>query len=439
MRISHFLLLNKIKVIMRKNIKSIVLKVASRCNLNCTYCYMYNLGDTTYLQQPKFFSTRLQDQLLKRIKEHVIENNLKYFIIVFHGGEPLLYSKKKYYRFKEKAADVFKNLKDFKLFLYLQTNGVLIDDEWCKVFKELDINVGISIDGTKKVHDMFRIDHKGKGSYDDVVKGIAVYKKHFPTIGVISVININENPKDTYHNYKKIGITGCNLLFPDNNYDSPPIMWGIKSMDEYNLEISKWLIELYEVWKNDDPDTRLSIRLFETLIRLILGDETSGNELYGVQDNGVIVIETNGDIETVDTLKSCGNGFTKGHHNIENNSFTEVLETPLVDLYYKSHKRLCDKCNSCPILDVCGGGYITHRYSSFNGFNNPSIYCEDYINLITYVQNDLFKKFSQEDLEDIGVELLDINTINDIINTGIISFDSGATENDKLFLESFKK
>jgi len=400
---------------------------------------MYNLGDKTYLQQPKFFSDKLQDQLLKRIKEHVVENELKYFIVVFHGGEPLLYPKEKYRRFKEKADQVFKNLKDFKLIFYLQTNGVLIDDEWCEIFKELDINVGISLDGTKKAHDMFRVDHKGKGSYDDVVQGIEVYKNHFPILAAISVININEDPKDLYDNYKKIGIDGFNLLFPDNNYDSPPIMWGINSMDDYNLEISKWLIDLYDIWKNDDPDTRLSIRLFETLIRLILGNESSGNELYGIQDNGVIVVETNGDIETVDTLKSCGNGFTKGSHNIVNNSLSEVLETPLVDLYYKSHKRLCEKCNSCPVLDVCGGGYITHRYSSLNGFNNPSIYCEDYMNLIAHVQNDLFSEFSQEDIKDIGIELLDVKKINEAINSNMHSFNYAEAFDDKIFLESFKK
>ena len=70
--------------------QALVVKVASRCNLNCTYCYMYNMGDDSYKLQPKFMSDLVVESIFLRIKNHSIINNLERFLIVFHGGEPLL-------------------------------------------------------------------------------------------------------------------------------------------------------------------------------------------------------------------------------------------------------------------------------------------------------------------------------------------------------------
>jgi uncharacterized protein len=68
----------------------LVVKVASRCNLNCTYCYMYNMGDDSYKSQPKFMTQTIVEAMLLRVKNHCIDNDLKEFLIIFHGGEPLL-------------------------------------------------------------------------------------------------------------------------------------------------------------------------------------------------------------------------------------------------------------------------------------------------------------------------------------------------------------
>lgn len=76
-------------------------------------------------------------------------------------------------------------------------------------------------------------------------------------------------------------------------------------------------------------------------------------------------------------------------------------------MYYHSHHKLCATCQSCPIESVCGGGYLPHRYSETNGFNNPSIYCRDIMKIITHMQNHIFSHFPEEDLADMNIHLLE--------------------------------
>src|SRR5690349_18876814 len=83
--------------------KLLVLKVASRCNLNCTYCYMYNLGDTTYMKQPKVMSDDVVDNLIARVKKHCHMHGIDVFDFNFHGGEPLLAGPAFFEKFVNKA------------------------------------------------------------------------------------------------------------------------------------------------------------------------------------------------------------------------------------------------------------------------------------------------------------------------------------------------
>lgn len=151
-------------------VTSVVVKVASRCNLNCSYCYMYNLGDHTYRNQPKVMGLDVVDSLLHRIKDHCVQNNLERFEIILHGGEPLLAGKDFFQYFKCKTQEILGEVTT--PVLGIQTNATLLDEEWCKLLYKLGYAIGVSLDGPKSVNDQFRVDHAGKGSYDNIVKGL---------------------------------------------------------------------------------------------------------------------------------------------------------------------------------------------------------------------------------------------------------------------------
>lgn len=407
---------------------TIIIKIASRCNINCTYCYMYNLGDSSYALQPKFISEKTIDSIYKEVKRHCKKNEITKFTFIFHGGEPLLMKKKEF----KKMINIFNSLKleNIDVVFALQTNGILIDKEWCEIFDEFNIGVGISLDGKKEINDLNRVDKKGNGSYDDVIKGISVLKKYFDKeFGLLSVVNIDADPVESYQHLKNCGAATVDFLLLDANFDNA----DTEIID--NNKNADWFIKVFDEWYNEPEETRIQYRFFEVIIHKILGGLYSIDNM-GYGDNTVLVIETNGEIEAVDVLKICGESFTKTNININTNSFDEVFNNVLAEIYYNSGKYLAKKCLACPINEICGGGYLPHRYSSLNGFNNPSVYCNDLLKLITHIQNRIVDSLPEKIKIETGIEKLSYENALEIINITLTSI----KEPDYIEkLESFSK
>jgi uncharacterized protein len=112
-----------------------------------------------------------------------------------------------------------------------------------------------------------------------------------------------------------------------------------------------------------------------------------GNDALGGGLNDTLVTETDGGMEPIDVLKICGPGFTKLGLNIERDAIRDACSAELMQLYQQGASGLCDRCQACPIVAVCGGGYLPHRYSSISGFANSSVYCRDLMKLITHIRN----------------------------------------------------
>lgn len=371
----------------------LVMKVASRCNINCTYCYMYS-NDKSYLKQPKFMSQETVVQLLQRVKEHCIRHSLKRFFFVFHGGEPLLASKEFYINFVETARVMLNGI--VKMYFSLQTNALLLDDEWCELFVKYRIRVGISMDGPQEIHDLHRIDHAGNGTFSRVLKGLEVLKRSelHQYSKLLCVMNVDTDPDALYDFFKSTGMKTIDLLFPDVNYEQP----AAADFEKMETRYADWLIRIFDRWVNDSrSDAPLQIRRFNHAVSLLLGKSTMADEM-GLEHNSVLVIETDGGIEAIDTMKICGDGFTKANLNVRANTIDEALDSQLAKLYYTSHTNLCSKCDACHVKEVCGGGNISHRYSKANNFDNPSIYCKDLEKLYLHIRETVVQMLSKYEL-----------------------------------------
>jgi uncharacterized protein len=397
-------------------IHTLVVKIASRCNLNCTYCYMYNKGDTTFLQQPKVISDETIDQLIKKILLHCETHKLEIFTIVLHGGEPLLAGMEKIKYFVEKAAQ-YSEGKNITIKFTIQTNGLLLTAGWCRFLSFYKIRLSISLDGVKEINDKFRVDHAGKGSYDKILKAVQIANLHYTLQppSILSVLDINNNPVKALDHIVAIGAKSVDFLLPASNYkDLPPKPTHglfVNSLTPYG----DWLSALYDHLKTIPPEKRPIIKLFHNLIAKIMGAEIL-SDIIGDDENHVLVIETNGDIEPIDMLKICGNGFTKGNINISSHTLDDAFSLKLAALYYNSHNILCEKCRACPILELCGSGFIVHRYAEANEFNNPTVYCKDYIKFITHIQTDIINSLPDEFKENDIVQTISFEEVLEDLN-----------------------
>lgn len=388
---------------------------------------MYNMGDDTYLKQPKFMSRDTIRFLAAQLKKYCTDYGMRELYIGFHGGEPLLASVD-FYRFM--IGHLKEVMTDIKLFFIMQTNGTLLDDQWCAALKDLDVQVGISIDGPEDFHDIHRVYHNNKGSYHDVLKGVEK-RNEYGVGGIISVINIAIPPADLYDLYKSLKSPAINILLPDGHYQNLP--GGFEDFEDRSVTpYGDWLIALYELWKADKNE-RPNIAFFKNIISVLLGYD-KGDELIGKRKNGAICIETDGAIEVVDPLRICGNGFTKNKLNVRTHEITEIEKLPLFDVFYNSHDILSGPCEQCLLKNICGGGYLPHRYSQFNGFDNPSIYCKDLTKIITYIQNDIVNSLPEDLINEVELELVSAEDVHrSILNP--LNLESATSR----LLQSFKK
>jgi uncharacterized protein len=272
----------------------------------------------------------------------------------------------------------------------MQTNAVLMSKEHIAIFKKHNIRISVSLDGQKNIHDNNRIDLKGQGSWERVLNGIELLKSEAPDlfIGILSVIDITSDPIETFDFLASFDVD-IDFLLPLKTFDNPPFY-----PNSDKTSYGKWYYEIYKEWVNG-RNKHIDVRFIKNIITQLIG----GTAIYEVMTSspiGLLTISTDGNIEGVDCLKSTGQAMQVTNMNILNNSFTEALSHDIVKMRQSGITDLHNKCKSCKFLYGCAGGYFPNRYSKQNGFNNPSVYCEDLFWLLDSIQQDLTKRIENE-------------------------------------------
>ncbi len=366
-------------------VQSYILKVASRCNLNCSYCYVYNKGDFSYKDQPARMSARVVQATIDRVRRHCIRHDIKTVEFIFHGGEPLLAGREFFRDFVKTARDNL--MPEVQPSFNMQTNGALLDGEWLDLLADVEIGFGISLDGPKEIHDRNRVDHVGRGSFEQVSRAIDLALNHpraQPLFGgLLTVINLELDPAEAYRFYSRLGVPGVDFLMPDGHFGSLPL--GV-SLGGDSAPYGDWLIQVFDQWF-EEGNSSFHIRFFENIMDLLFGGLKTTDYIGGAQ-NSTVVVETDGGLEPLDVLKICGDRFTKVGYSVLTNEIDDVSGSALVRKYQAGQDGapLSDKCRRCRVVDVCGGGYLPHRYDPKTGFDNPSVYCRDLERLISHIR-----------------------------------------------------
>lgn len=344
---------------------ALVVKVAERCNLNCSYCYMYQF-EQSWRKRPKFLSEEQTELLIGRVAEY-LKDPSRSILIELHGGEPLLWGRIRMRAFFERCEAL---RTDGRLEIAIQTNGVLLDDEWLQLFSQFRVPWSISCDGPEAAHDKNRLFHSGKPSSGKVHDAIRLSVSHTESRklfgGVLTVADLGTPASEVLGFFRAMGVRSADLLLPDRTKENPA-----------EEEWSDWLQAALVYWMNlDDPE--FDVRVLHDFIVGAAGVRSS-LDYYGGDLSGLLVIETDGTIQLLDVLRICGEGADYMGLTLENDSLefavrraSELLPGP------------CAQCLSCPAFSACGGGYLPHRWDGLS-FDNPSAYCVPLLHLYDQV------------------------------------------------------
>ena len=235
--------------------------------------------------------------------------------------------------------------------------------------------------------------HNGKGSSTDVQKALELLKPSKIFSGILTVIDVNTNPIDTWRFLSEFEPPIIDFLLPHANWDNPPLSHAENNYVKYG----DWMLSIFNDWFNGYK-SHIRIRFFEEILYRLFGQKGSLESL-GTEEVGLITISTNGAYEQVDTMKSVYPGAQNIGLNVYNNDLDEVLLENGIKNRQTGKEGLCLKCQSCKIVNICGGGYYPHRFSKVLDFNNPSVYCEDLYKLITQIEETVILK-TKNDLSD---------------------------------------
>lgn len=358
--------------------RQFVLKVHSRCDLACDHCYVYELADQSWRGRPRIIASETVVKAAERIAEHVRRYSLPGVRVILHGGEPLLAGPS---RLAEIARELRRAITPVcALDLRMQTNGIRLDEELAEVLLAANVRVGISLDGDRAANDRHRRYADGRSSYDQVIRAVDLLRtdRYRPLYaGLLCTIDVRNDPVATYETLAALEPPAIDFLLPHATWDTPP-----PASSSEGTPYADWLAAVFDRWHGDR--TRVPVRTFESIIRTSRGG-SSLTEALGVEPSDLAVIETDGTIEQVDSIKVAYDGAPATGLDIFRNELEEAAAHPGIRARQQGISGLNATCRQCAVVESCGGGLYAHRYRTGGGFGNPSVYCRDLKKIITHV------------------------------------------------------
>lgn len=363
-------------MLQKVEVNTLVVKISSRCNLNCDYCYIYNGKDDSWRSMPKLMNEETIDVLIKRIEELYEVQETKPSI-VFHGGEPLLMDTKKLESFVSKIVKCIP-----EVLLSIQSNGTIYNKKLEELLVKYKKNLilSISVDGPKKWHDFYRKYINGKGSFDTIQENIQRFQKESLVKNILTVVNTDYDPKELLNFMKITNVPEYNIILRDADYLTPP------PSNRYTT--GEWLCKLFAEYSSGEFN--FDIKFIDDLTMQIYMLKNNINKPNTTYTLCTICIDTNGQIKQSDTFRINGEASDSLGEDvtIHNSSIYSVANGTKNKYYMQIINNMPDDCKNCRYISTCGGGYPSHRYDGIS-YNNPSIYCKDYLKLYEFIENKL--------------------------------------------------
>ena len=296
------------------------------CNLDCAYCFF--LDKEVFYPGSKF---RMSDDVLEAYIRQLIESHRSDSVnIAWQGGEPTLMGLDFYRRMMALAE---KYRRPGMRFLHtMQTNGTLLDDEWCAFLKEHDFLIGISIDGPRALHDVYRVDQGGQPTFDKVMRGLRLLQKHGVDFNVLTTVNrVNADyPLEVYRFLRdEVGTTWMQFIpvVERINADGLTLYQEGSAVSERSVlaeQFGRFLSTIFDEWVTNDVG-KVYVQTFEAALRNWLGMGASGMCVFNETCGTGLAIEHNGDLYSCDHFVEPN--FFLG--NIQQQHMIELVASPI--------------------------------------------------------------------------------------------------------------
>ncbi|MGW0790848.1 radical SAM/SPASM protein FxsBH, inactivated beta-hydroxylase extension form [Streptomyces sp. NPDC002911] len=359
--------------------REIVLKVHSRCDLACDHCYVYEHADQSWRSRPKTVSDHVISKTAQRLAEHAKTHALPSVTVILHGGEPLLAGPRRLRRVCEEFGSALSGVAD--LDLRIHTNGLQLSPRYLDLFDEFGVKVGISLDGDRAANDRHRRFADGRSSHPLVLKAVELLRQdrysHLD-LGLLCTVDIANDPHAVLDALVALDPPLIDFLLPHATFEAPP-----PRPDGSPTAYAEWLLAVFDRWQEEGSP--VPVRLFSSVLSTLSGGP-SLTESLGLAPTDLVVVETDGQLEQVDSLKSAYEGAAATGFDVFSHSFDDVAGHPGVRARQLGLAGVSETCHRCPVVRSCGGGLYTHRYRSVNDFDNPSVYCADLDALVRGIQ-----------------------------------------------------
>lgn len=342
--------------------------------MRCRYCFYHDETENRSVKSFGFMSEQTLEAIIQKSLSYATDS----CTFGFQGGEPML-----------AGLDFFKNLialqrkhntRNLKIFNALQTNGTLIDDDWASFLEENKFLVGISLDGDESLHNLYRKDAQGNGTFACVMQGIEALKRYNVEFNILTVVTAQtaKRIKDIYAFYMKHG-----LVYQQYIACLDPV-GEQRGKRKYSLTpelYTRFLKNLFDVWYQDRIEGRFVYnRYFENLAAILLGQHAESCDMNGVC-SVQYAIESDGSVYPCDfyMLDECCIG------NINTNSLQEIDQNRESIGFIQQSAILPEQCRSCPWLRLCRGGCRRNRIAENEYDSGVNYFCESYQEFFPYM------------------------------------------------------
>ena len=368
------------------------------CNLGCQYCFFLS-KENLYAGKSYLMTDEMLDNYLQQLMESSPGTQVD---VAWQGGEPMLRGLA-FYRRSVELANKYRKPHQ-RIQHTIQTNGTLIDDEWALFFKQNNYLVGLSVDGPREMHDAFRVNKKGEGSFDDVIRGWTILRKHGVETNILCTLHAAnaDHPLEVYRFFRDELKAQYIQFIPiveratAATIDSANKGWGgLRGTDrplykqEGNLvttrtvgseQFGRFLTGVFDEWVKRDVG-----KVFVTTFDVALGSWMGQHNLCIVAPTcgNALVLEHNGDVYSCDHFVEPRNKLG----NLEKTTLKTLVSSEKQRRFGRNkYDTLPKYCKECPVLFACYGECPRNRFiEAPDGEAGLNYLCAGYKSFFTHI------------------------------------------------------